>query len=171
VAASFVGSLAFAGHAIGGQGLEGAIHPTADALHLIAAAAWVGTLIPFAILLTMMGRDAAMLSVARDATLCFSPVGIASVATILVSGMVNSWYLVGSVPAFTETEYGRLLLIKIALFALMVVIACINRLWLTPRLIAHPSFTVVQSARRSLCRNAVIELAIGAVIVAIVAVL
>ncbi len=171
VAASFVGSLAFAGHAIGGQGTEGIIHPAVDVLHLIAAAAWIGMLVPFALLLAMTRRDAGALAVARSATLRFSTLGLASVVTILVSGIVNSWYLVGSIPAFTDTEYGQLLLIKIALFALMVGIASINRLWLTPRLVAELSLTVVQSAHRALCRNAVIEAVIGALIVVIVAVL
>jgi putative copper resistance protein D len=171
VAASFVGSLAFAGHAIGGQGTEGIIHPAADVPHLIAVAAWVGTLIPFALLLVITGRDAATLAVARYATLRFSTLGLASVAAILVSGIVNSWYLVGSIPAFTETRYGQLLLVKIALFALMVGIASANRLWLTPRLVGEASLAVVQSARRALCRNAVIEAAIAAIVVIIVAVL
>jgi putative copper resistance protein D len=40
LAAALVGTLAFAGHAIGGEGVEGVVHPAADALHLIAAAAW-----------------------------------------------------------------------------------------------------------------------------------
>jgi copper resistance protein D len=171
VAASFVGSLAFSGHAIGGQGMEGIIHPTADILHLIAVAAWVGTLLPLALLLAMTGRDAATLAVARNATLRFSTLGLASVATILVTGMINSWYLVGGIVALTRTAYGQLLMIKIALFAIMVAIASTNRSWLTPRLVTDPSLSIAQKARRALCGNALIEAAIGAFVVAIVAVL
>lgn len=171
LAVFFVGSLAFAGHAIGAQGLEGVLHPAADIVHLIAAAAWLGALLPLALLLAMTGGDDDALTAARTATLRFSTLGIASVAAILITGIVNSWYLVGSIPAFTETEYGQLLLIKIALFALMVSIACINRLWLTPRLVDDSSVAVAQSARRALCRNAAIEALIGGLIIAIVAVL
>jgi copper resistance protein D len=171
VAASFVGSLAFAGHAIGSEGVEGIVHPAADILHLIAASAWVGTLVPLALLLALSGKSGETLAVARIATVRFSSWGIVIVATILICGIVNSWYLVGSIPAFTESEYGQLLLIKITLFGVMVVIACVNRLWLTPRLIDGPSVRTVQSARRALCRNAAIEALIGAVIIAIVAVL
>ena len=75
--------LAFAGHAIGGQGVEGIVHPAADILHLIAAAAWVGALVPLALLLAMTKEDAGVLAVARTATLRFSTLGIVSVATIL----------------------------------------------------------------------------------------
>ena len=40
VAAGFAGGLAWAGHAAGGLGPEAIVHPAADVLHLIAAAAW-----------------------------------------------------------------------------------------------------------------------------------
>jgi putative copper resistance protein D len=171
LAAALVGSLAFAGHAIGDKGIAGIVHPIADILHLIAVAAWVGALVPLALLLSMTGEDAGVLAVARTATLRFSTLGIVSVATILCTGLVNSWYLVGSISAFTESEYGRLLLIKIALFAAMVGAASMNRLWLTPRLVQDADASAAQDARRQLRRNAAIEAALGATIIAIVAVL
>lgn len=171
VAAAFVGSLAWAGHAIGGQGIEGILHPAADVLHLIAAAAWAGALIPLALLLAMTGPDADGLAVARTATLRFSILGLVSVATILLTGIVNTWYLSGSIDALTETKYGHLLLIKIALFFAMVGVAAFNRLRLTPRLVTSPDAAVTQAARHQLCRNAAIEAAMGAAIIAIVAVL
>jgi copper resistance protein D len=57
LAAVFVGALAWAGHAAGGLGVEAFVHPTADVLHLIAAAAWVGALIPLAVLFAAAGKD------------------------------------------------------------------------------------------------------------------
>jgi copper resistance protein D len=170
-AAAFVGSLAWAGHAIGGQGIEGVLHPIADVLHLIAAAAWVGALVPLALLLAMTGQAADALAVARTATLRFSTLGIASVATILLTGIVNTWYLAGSIDALTETKYGHLLLIKIALFFAMVGVAAFNRLRLTPRLVESPDAAFTQAAQRQLCRNAAIEAFMGAAIIVIVAAL
>ncbi len=171
VAAALVGTLAFAGHAIGGQGIEGVAHPTADVLHLVAAAAWVGALMPLAVLLTMTGADAAGLAVARTATLRFSTLGIASVATILVTGGINTWYLAGGIDALLDSDYGRLLLVKIALFFVLVAIAAVNRLRLTPRLVQNADVTAAQDARRRLRRNAAVEASLGAVIIVIVAVL
>jgi len=171
MAAALVGSLAFAGHGIGDEGVAGIVHPTADILHLIAVAAWVGGLVPLALLLAMTKGDAEALAAARTATLRFSNLGIACVATILLTGIINSYYLVGSIPAFTETLYGQMLLVKIALFALMVGIAAWNWSRLTPQLAEASSPAVAQGARRALCRNAAIEAAIGALILAIVAVL
>jgi putative copper resistance protein D len=171
LAAAYAGSVAWTGHAIGGQGVEGVLHPAADVLHLVAAAAWVGGLAPLALLLTMTGGDAAALAVARTATLRFSNLGIAGVAALLVSGLVNSWYLVGSIPALTETDYGRLLMIKLALFLVMVGIAAVNWSQLTPRLAQNADGTAAAQARRSLRRNAAIEAALGTAIIVIVAVL
>jgi putative copper resistance protein D len=169
LAVGFAGSLAFAGHAIGGQGIEGIVHPAADILHLIAAAAWVGALVPLALFLA--AKDEASLAAVRTATLRFSALGVASVATLFVTGSINSWYLVGGFAEFASTDYGRLLLIKIALFLGMVAIAAVNRFHLTPAIADAASPVTAQRALRELRRNAVIEAAAGAVVIGIVAVL
>lgn len=171
LAAALVGSLAWAGHANGGQGVEGVVHPAADVLHLIAVSAWVGALVPLALLLSLTKEGADALAVARSATLRFSTLGIVGVGTILLTGIVNSWYLVGSIPALTGTEYGHLLLLKLALFAGMAAIATFNWSQLTPRLVQNADTSAAQSARRQLRRNAATEAALGAIIIAIVAVL
>jgi putative copper resistance protein D len=171
LAATLVGTLAWAGHAVGGPGIEAIIHPAADFLHLVAAAAWVGMLLPLALVLAAAGRDTASVSIARTATVRFSTIGIASVGTLLVMGSINTWYLAGSLQALTDTDYGRLLLTKVALFLVMVAIAAINRLHYTPRLAQVASAFATQEALRHLRRNTVIEVVLGAIIICIVAVL
>ncbi len=168
LAAAIVGSLAWAGHAIGAAGFEGVIHPGADVLHLIAAAAWLGSLPFLALLLATAEHDPAWAATAEAATLRFSTLGILSVGTLLATGIVNSWYLAGSVEALVGTPYGRLLLIKIALFFGMVAIAAVNRMHVTPRLLLNAT---AAAALRHLRRNAVIETLLGVLIVIIVAVL
>ncbi len=158
IAAAFAGALAWSGHAAGGLGAEAAVHPAADVLHLIAAAAWVGALAPLAILLAVTGHAPDDLNMARAATLRFSLLGMAAVGTLLITGLVNSWYLVGSVEALRSSHYGKLLLLKLALFAVMAAIAAFNR-------------AAAQTARRRLCRNAAVETLAGAAIIAIVAML
>jgi putative copper resistance protein D len=170
LAVVLVGALAWAGHAAGGLGAEALIHPTADVLHLIAAAAWVGALVPLALLFAEVGHDDAAIDIARTATTRFSTLGIVSVATLLVTGSVNTWYLVGSIPALTETSYGRLLSLKFMLFLAMVAIAAVNRVALTPRLLQE-SPAANRSALRQLRRNGGIEALAGAAIIAIVGVL
>jgi copper resistance protein D len=134
LAAALAGMVAWAGHAVGTPGLEGGIHLTADVLHLVAAAAWVGALVPLALLLrTVRGNhDESSLQVAPIAVSRFSTLGIVSVVVILASGIVNTWDLAGSAPALFGTDYGRLLLAKVALFLLMVSVAAVNRFRLDP---------------------------------------
>ena len=88
------------------------------------------------------------LAVARAATLRFSTLGVISVGTLLVTGIVNTWYLAGSIEALTGTYYGQLLLAKIALFFAMVAIAAVNRQWLTPRLMQSAGETERAHFRR-----------------------
>jgi putative copper resistance protein D len=168
LAAALVGSMAWAGHAIGGTGAEGVIHPAADVLHLIAAAAWLGSLPLLALLLAQAQHDDAAHSAARAAIPRFSTLGILSVGTLVATGIVNTWYLAGSVEALVGTLYGRLLLVKIALFCGMVAIAAVNKFKLTPRLVHD---VPAAAALRRLRRNATAESLIGVIIVIIVAVL
>ncbi|HEY4406774.1 MAG TPA: copper homeostasis membrane protein CopD [Xanthobacteraceae bacterium] len=172
LAAALAGTLAWAGHAVGTPGTEGIVHLTADVLHLVAAAAWVGGLAPLVLLLhAARGDQSEMLrEVAQKAVLRFSTLGVASVAALLASGIVNTWFLAGSVPALAGTGYGRLLLVKIALFLAMVSIAAVNRFRLRPRLVKGEPIVAI-GALRQLERNSALEAGVGAIILVIVAVL
>jgi putative copper resistance protein D len=166
-------AIAWTGHAGSTAGELGILHLTADTLHLLAAAAWAGGLVSLALLLSATRRDRtpAALSFARDATERFSAVGVAIVVVVLATGMVNAWILVGSLRALIATGYGRLLMLKIALVAVMLLIAATNRFWLTPRL-ALPSAGEPQlEVLRRLTRNSMIEFALALMIFAIVGIL
>jgi copper resistance protein D len=173
VSAALIGSLAWAGHGAADSGVEGAVHLAADILHLVAAAAWVGALVPLAVLLRAVRHDKseAAVALARAAVARFSSLGIASVGTLVVTGAVNTWVLAGSVAALLDTDYGRLLLAKVALFLVMLSFGAINRLWLTPRLDHAPKGAGVPPAIRHIERNSLIEAALGAVIIAMVGLL
>jgi len=172
-AAALVGTLAWGGHAAAGAGVRGGVHLAADILHLVAAAAWVGALVPLALLLRAAAVDAdhGSLAVARAAVLRFSTLGIVSVGTLFGSGLVNTWVLAGSVPALINTDYGRLLLIKIALFLVMLLFAAVNRLWLTPQLVASSGVDTVKSALGRINRNTLIEAVLGAIVIVLVSIL
>jgi putative copper resistance protein D len=170
LACGFVGLMVWAGHAAGGMDAEAVIHPVADILHLVAASAWAGGLLPLALFLAAARRDQDAFAATQTATLRFSTLGIVCVAVLLASGSINAWYLVGSISALTQTDYGRLVLTKVALFVVMVAIAALNRLRLTPQLAAR-SHDLQQAALRRLRRNVAIEIAAGATIVAVVAAL
>jgi len=172
LAVAFVGTLAFAGHAAAGSDVVGAFHLGADILHLVAAATWLGALLPLAVLLSAAAsqNDGFSMKIAQTATLRFSTLGIVSVATLVVTGIVNSWVLVGSVDALVTTDYGRLLSLKVVLFIVMLSVAAFNRLRLTPRLVEGRS-PVKHSALRQLRTNCLTEVGIGLVILFVVGVL
>jgi putative copper export protein/mono/diheme cytochrome c family protein len=166
LAATLLGALALAGHGGATPGAPGVVHLAADIAHAVAAGVWVGGLLrpapprPPA----RAPADAPALAAARDATRRFSNLGLAGVATLLITGIVNTIFLAGSVPALIGTTYGQLLLLKILLFLAMVAIAAINRLKLTPLLFAAAAVP----ALRRLQRNASMEAGLGLVIIAIV---
>jgi copper resistance protein D len=173
-ALGLVAAIAWTGHAGSTPGEMGLLHLTADTLHLIAAAAWTGSLVPFALLLLAAARHypcEASARLARDATQRFSLLGIASVASLFGSGIINAWILVGSINGLIATQYGRLVMLKIALFVAMLGFAAVNRFWLTPRLALPFTGAAQLRALRQLTRNSVIEIALALMIFAIVGML
>src|SRR5712664_690400 len=166
-------ALAWTGHAGSTAGEMGILHLTADTLHLLAAAIWIGGLVSLVLLLSVSRHDQtpAGVSFARVATQRFSTMGIAIVVVVFATGIINAWILVGSWHALIVTGYGRVLMLKVALFAAILLIAAANRFWLTPRL-ALPSGSEPQyEAVHRLERNSMIEIALALLIFAIVAML
>ena len=159
VAAGYLATLAGAGHAAADNGdTVRIVHVGADAVHLLAAGGWLGALPPLVWCLTYARSPTAVARLAQR----FSILGIACVVVLIATGVVNSLFLVGSFAALFGTAYGQLLVVKLALFAVMLAVAATNRFQLTPRLASD------HTSQRSLRRNAMLEIAAGVAIVAIV---
>jgi putative copper export protein/mono/diheme cytochrome c family protein/peroxiredoxin len=169
LAGGLLATLAWAGHAAAEQGAERIVHLSADVVHLLAAGAWLGALpaLAFVLARARYTPSATELEFAARATRRFSTLGLASVGALVLTGAVNAWYTVGSVPALFGTGYGRLLSAKLVLFAAMVTLAAINRLRWTPRLspAAQESAPIALSRLR---RNAIAETALGLALLGIV---
>ncbi|MEZ4414501.1 MAG: CopD family protein [Gemmatimonadota bacterium] len=112
---------ALAGHA---WGYEGALRPwvvVADVLHVLAAGTWMGSLAVLALValpLLHRARDAdGRVAVLPLWVAGFSRVALAAVAVMAISGGFNAWTRLGSFGALTASEYGRTLLIKLAVLA------------------------------------------------------
>jgi putative copper resistance protein D len=145
---------AWTGHAGATPGGAGEIPLAADALHLLAAGAWLGGLPPLAMLLAAASKQKEPRRAAATASALqrFSILGMICVGVLLASGIANSWYEVGTLDNLFTTTYGQLVLVKIALFAAMVALASINRFYLTPRLAT--SGTVHRLRQTSLAETA-----------------
>jgi putative copper resistance protein D len=112
------------------------VHVGSDAAHLLAAGAWLGGLVPLGFILLdySRGQGEPIDNVDRI-LLRFSSMGYAAVATLVASGLINSWFLVGAVSSLLTTLYGQILLAKLGLFGAMLALAAANRFWLVPRMI------------------------------------
>ncbi|MBU6462054.1 MAG: copper homeostasis membrane protein CopD [Bradyrhizobium sp.] len=172
-ASALVGAIAWTGHAGSTLGELGILHLTADVLHLLAASAWIGGLFGLSILFAVGRRRSAFgwEQLQLDAVLRFSALGMISIAVLILSGIVNTWILVGSFRALLVTDYGQLLLLKIVAFVLMVGFAAVNRFWLTPQITLTTRTKTHANALSALTRNTLIEIALGLAIFAIVGVL
>ncbi|WP_223526717.1 copper homeostasis membrane protein CopD [Pseudomonas sp. BF-B-26] len=164
-------SLAWSGHGAMDEGSRRYWHFITDILHLLAAGAWLGGLIAFALL----ARINALQSEERIRLLVravkrFEWVGAVIVIVITVTGIVNYLFIVG--PELDEvflSTYGILLFIKVGLFAGMLVLAALNRFHLGPLLERSLQDRQYQVAANALRRSVVVELAAAVLIVGLVA--
>jgi putative copper resistance protein D len=163
-------SLAGVGHAYVENGIGRVIHMSADGLHLLAAGAWLGGLVS---LFYLVARAVRAFSPDDDAEACnaairFSGMGYIAVATLIGSGLINSWFLVGSLGNL-GTPYGQLLVVKMVLFAGMLGLAALNRVFLVPRLIKSNEFGEQAAAvLMRLRRHILSEQALGVMVILIV---
>lgn len=163
-----LGLVAAAGHAAAVEpGTATAL--AADVVHLGAAGLWIGGLPALALLLWLAGRrqgaDArpyAVLAARR-----FSRVALALVGALAVSGLWSAWLQVASVAGLLGTRHGNLLLVKLVLFAAMLVLAWLNRR-VIPALAGNAA-SVGRPAMRRLSRLVAAEAALALLVLALVA--
>src|SRR5262249_29330761 len=143
-----------------------------DALHLVATGIWLGALLPLATLLraasTEAGSDArpyAVLAIRR-----FSAVALVAMLAIIATGLWNTWFEVGGIPALVGTRYRRLLLVKIALLGIVLTLAVVNRRRLLPAL-SGDGVTVGRPAMVRLSQFLAWELTVGLVMIGVAAAL
>jgi len=176
LAPALVGSIAWTGHAAATGGPTFWWRILADAMHLFAASIWPTGLLPFALFLGGARRvgDFPRLRPVLVVVHRFSNLSFATVAVLATTGMINTYFIVGSFHALVTTDYGRLLSLKLAVFCLMLAIAAWNRYRLVPLVFSataasesKPAFAIL----RRLQRFVLIELGLAVALVAIVSVL
>ncbi|WP_327155782.1 FixH family protein [Streptomyces tubercidicus] len=133
VATGLAATWAMAEHA--STGLQPAVAMPVDVLHLLAVAAWLGGLAALVVSL-YWGPP-----VERAAVRRFSRIAFGSVVVLVATGLYQSWRQVGTWRALTDTGYGQLLLLKVALVVVLVGIAWLSRQW-TGRLAEVPETDV-----------------------------
>ena len=173
--AGALASFAWTGHGAADDGVAGAVHLGADIIHLLAAGVWLGALAVLATLLrtTRQTPDQWTLQTLHRGLEGFSGVGTAVVALLLLTGLVNSWFLIGPdhLDALATSAYGLLLGAKVLVFGGMLGLAAINRFRLTPGLGAALAGAPPQAALAALRRSVLLETAAAIVVLALVSLL
>ena len=127
-------------------------------MHVCAVALWLGALIPLATSLRQPGTDALRL-LAR-----FSRAIPWVLAALVLAGLALASIQLGDPRALTGTGYGRVLLAKLALVALVLLLAAWNRWRLTPA-----ALQLQDGAGRRMARAITIETGMLVAVLAVVA--
>lgn len=166
VSAGLLASLALTGHAVMDAGWLRVMHPLNQAFHLLAAGFWLGGLVPLGLFLGASTNQRTDWSIVNRALRRFSDLALIAVLLVLGSGVFNGWMLAGSFSALISTVYGKTLLAKLVLVGAMIVLALLNRFVLLPVLTTRGA-----PALSRLERNVVLEIVLGAMVLAVASVL
>ena len=98
--------------------------------HLFAVAFWIGILMP----LYRLSLNTETIQQAADLGHNFGVIAVITVPTIILIGVFMSYMLLGSFASLFGSAYGRTLLIKIILVAVLLAISAANKLRFVPAL-------------------------------------
>ncbi len=147
---------ALAGHAAASPKFT-SLMIVSDFLHVLGGATWLGSLlavmvvgVPLSLTLDDVERWSSVASLVNS----FSPLALASVAVVVVSGLIASLVHLEHLSALWQTAYGQVLLLKLALVAITLTIGAYNFRRVQPQLVNE-----IGAAR--LRRSAMLELTFG----------
>jgi copper transport protein len=129
-------------------------------LHLAAMTVWLGGLPMLLLALRQVDVPASAL-VPR-----FSEAALISVGMILATGVYNAFVYIKTGEALIATTYGRALIAKTGIFALLYALGTVNLFYLSPRL-----REAEQNARKGLVRTVRLEMVLGIVLLLAVGIL
>lgn len=157
-------SLAFVGHAAMYGGLRRAAQRGNHMLHLLAVAGWLGGLWP--LLLSLRGLTRPRLrQKALRALMAYSRCGHLWVALVILTGIGNTFLVLGHWPVALGQPYSRMLIIKILAVAAMVLLALTNRYRIVPTMRIDEARAIKQLTRLTLT-----EIALGVLTLLLVSV-
>ncbi len=154
-------SVAASGHAAAGTQVPLAL--VINTVHVAAMSAWIGGLV----MLTAVVLPLAWASEVTAALPRFSRLALACVATLVATGVYQSWREVGTLPAFWHTGYGQLLTAKIIAVVVVIALAALSRGFVQRR---AGEVTEDAGTRRPLMVTVAAELVIAAAILSLTAV-
>jgi copper resistance protein D len=169
-------TLGWSGHAAATEGALGWIHRLGNGIHLLASGFWLGAIGWFMHLSTIAHREAERVSVAPllAAMHGFAPLGVALVATVSVTGLINAQLIfgLGNSAATLATSYGVLLAAKVAIVVGMLAFGAHNA-WISRSSIAKGKSAALEyrAALSRVRHSLAFEMILGITVVGLVALL
>lgn len=114
-----------------------------DWAHLTATALWAGGISLIVLVWGPRLRRSAQperLAVMRHVIAVFGRVALPAFVIVVLTGLIGATIELGRVPALWQTDYGRVLTVKVGLVALIAAASCQHALRLRPRLLAADSY-------------------------------
>jgi len=149
-----------------------------DALHILAAASWIGLLIHFRVLLARLLRLEEMVAqpVLTEIVNRITPIALASAGVLAVTGLYNATRHLDSLMAIVASPYGLTLLAKLLLLVPVLAAGSLNFLVIRPALRSSLLSEKGSAPKRDglahrLLSLVEIEVTVGAAILALAAVL
>jgi putative copper export protein len=127
--------LVFAMSSTGHGGNEGSLTlpNLINILHITGACLWGGTVVVYvAVILPRLRHGAAPAQTIAQTATRLSTLAGAALALVLATGVYNAWRQLGDWQALWTTEYGSVLLIKLAAVGVMMAIGAGNRFFIVP---------------------------------------
>ncbi|HEV7702753.1 MAG TPA: CopD family protein [Gemmatimonadaceae bacterium] len=138
-------------------------------VHVFAASMWIGTLFVLVIagLTTLLSgavppneRDPAIASMVNR----FTTIALWSTGVLVLTGLTTAWLHLGSIPALWTSIYGRTLMVKLCLVAIVFWLGGYNNLRMKPAM-------GTEDGARKLKRSATFEIGVAAIVLIVTAVL
>ncbi len=154
-----LGSFQFVGHTA--SAAPEIVVRSADIVHAVAAAIWIGGLVGLLLLSRRADPDVRARTAAR-----FSTVATVAVVAVALAGSALAWVNLPTLAATWETGYGQLLLAKLALVGVLAALGAHNHFKVVPMLEHRDA-----GAHAALRRTVTTEVAVVIVVVALTALL
>lgn len=155
------------GHTASGIARHSSLSLAADVAHFLGAGGWLGGLAAVTLSgipsLRRLGESEAA-SAGSRLVRSYHGAALECVALVLVTAVIAAWLRLSRFSALWTTAYGQMLLLKIAAVLIVMVFG-----WYQWRRVVQPEWR--NRTRRAFRRSAAAELLVGAVVVAITAVL
>jgi len=144
IAGAAIGAIGFAATGHVATALPHGVTTPVLVLHVLCAAFWVGALLPLARRLWQLPAATSAPLIAR-----FSRLAVGAVILLILAGAAMAVIQVRTPSALVTTDYGWRFVAKLTLVLGLLLLASVNKLWLTPRLVRNDTHAAA-GLRRSI---------------------